>query len=230
MEKLAYVLWRDPGLEPDAFRDRLLAKLPAALASAGAWTLHISVVDSDVAAGASLWIGRTQPKDALVTFWLEVAQDREPAESALRELCDRRAGYLVVESRPLVFDPPDLEAGARTPGFSLVGGIERRDDLTQEEFVRHWQDVHRDVAIETQSSFSYVRNEVVRALTPAAPPWHAIVEEGFPREALDDPMVFYDAGGSEETYRRHLARMLGSCDAFIAMDRVESHPMSEYRF
>jgi hypothetical protein len=55
--------------------------------------------------------------------------------------------------------------------------------------------LQRDTAIEMQSTFGYVRNEVVRALTPDAPPWDAIVEENFPIGALHDPAVFYDAVG-----------------------------------
>jgi len=75
-----------------------------------------------------------------------------------------------------------------------------------------------------------VRNEIVRALTPGAPGWAAIVEEHFPIEALTDPLVWYAAEGSEERYRRHLERMMQSCMAFLAIDRVEAHPMSEYVF
>ena len=48
--------------------------------------------------------------------------------------------------------------------------------------------------------------------------------------SLDDPLVFYDAGGSEERLRENRQRMIESCLAFLALDRVESHPMSEYVF
>ena len=86
------------------------------------------------------------------------------------------------------------------------------------------------MALETQSTFGYVRNEIVRALTPGAPGWAAIVEEHFPIEALTDPMVWYAAEGSQERYRQNLRRMLDSCTAFLAIERVDSHPMSEYVF
>jgi hypothetical protein len=55
------------------------------------------------------------------------------------------------------------------------------------------------------------------------------VEEGFPSEAVTDPMVWYRGGGSEEVMRRNMKRMLESVRAFLDIDRVESHPMSEYR-
>jgi hypothetical protein len=70
---------------------------------------------------------------------------------------------------------------------------------------------------------------VVRALTRNAPGWAGIVEEGFPSEAVTDPMVWYRGEGSEEVMRRNMKRMLESVRAFLDIDRVESHPMSEYR-
>jgi hypothetical protein len=145
-------------------------------------------------------------------------------------ICQRFAGFLVVESQPLRSEKDEDELGWRTPGFSLVGCIPRARDLSREQFVSHWYAVHRDVAIATQSSFSYVRNEIVRPLTPDAPSWDALVEEGFPIGALDDPKIFYDADGSEERHQKNLEQMIESCRVFIDMENVDSHPMSEYRF
>ena len=230
MEKLAYLLWNDaPDLSADDFRDRLLHDLPPALAAAEAMRLKVSVTDSDVGAGEALHLGAHRP-DALVTFWLECCQDRAPAESALRAACDRLAGYLVVESHPLRTSTPEGGEGKRMPGFSLVGCIEPAPGVDPHTFVTTWERVHRDVAIAVQSTFSYVRNEVVRPLTEAAPPWGGIVEEGFPLAALEDPQAFYDAVGDDAKYQDHLKQMVDSCNAFLDMQKVDSHPMSEYRF
>lgn len=238
MEKLAYLLWNEAAkdrraapsdAEADRFRDRLLEALPDALAKAGALRLKISVIDGDVAAGAKLHLGALRP-DALVSFWLECCQDRGPAEAALAAACGRMAGYLVVESHPLRTRTPEGGIGRRMPGFSLVGCIEPKPGVSQAEFVDTWERIHRDVAIDTQSTFSYVRNEIVRPLTADAPDWRGIVEEGFPLEALANPQAFYDAVGDEEKYRKHLALMMESCNAFLSIEKVDSHPMSEYRF
>ena len=115
-------------------------------------------------------------------------------------------------------------------GLRLVTGIEPKDGMSYEDFIDHWHHEHRRCAVETQSTFAYVRNEIVRALTPGAPPFAAIVEEHFPIEALTDPMVWYAAQGSKERFERNLKWMIESCAAFLAMDRVDSHPMSEYVF
>ena len=74
-----------------------------------------------------------------------------------------------------------------------------------------------------------MRNVVVRPLTSDAPPWEGIVEEGFPADAVTDPMKWYCAEGDPEVLKANLGRMIESCKAFLDLDRVESHPMSEYR-
>ena len=48
--------------------------------------------------------------------------------------------------------------------------------------------------------------------------------------ALGDPAVFYDAVGDPERLRRNQERMFRAVQQFIALDRIESHPMSEYDF
>ena len=40
----------------------------------------------------------------------------------------------------------------------------------------------------------------------------------------------YDAVGDEVKYQANLKRMMDSVEAFLWMEKVDSHPMSEYRF
>jgi len=56
------------------------------------------------------------------------------------------------------------------------------------------------------------------------------VEENFPLGALTDPAVFYDAVGDPAQLRSNQERMLRAVESFLALDRIESHPMSEYDF
>lgn len=228
MEKLVYAVWKR-GAEADAaFAKRLLEEVAPRLRPL-VERLRISVVDDDVAAGAKLRLGKLDPpKSGLVSFWLEQSQERAEAEALLAAACARVAGWLVVESRPLVNRTRRAPPGGRTPGFALVTGIEPKDGLPHDEFIRLWYTVQRDTAIETQSTFGYVRNEIVRALTPGAPPWAAVVEENFPIGALTDPAVFYDAVGDPAKLRRNQERMFRAVEGFLALDRVDSHPMSEY--
>ncbi len=227
MEKLVYVLWKR-GAEPsETFKRRLLDETAPRLLALEIERIRISVVDDDVAPGERLRLGQmSPPKDGLLTFWIEQSQDRGHVERVLAGTCGAFAGYLVVESRPLVNRA--ARPGTRTPGFTGVTCIEPAEGVSHAEFVRRWHEQQRACAIETQSTFGYVRNEIVRALTPDAPPWAAIVEENFPLAALTDPAAFYDAVGDPEKLKRNATRMFETCQGFLALDRVESHPMSEY--
>ena len=122
-------------------------------------------------------------------------------------------------------EPP---RGERTPGMCQVTCIAKKPELDYDEFTRIWHDDHKGVAIETQSTTGYVRNEIVRALTPDAPGgWIAIVEETFPIGALTDPKVFYDASTDDEL-RANVGRMVESCNRFLDMEPLEFTHMSEY--
>jgi hypothetical protein len=231
MEKIACVLWKPVGVPDDVFGKSLRAAAPE-LAGLGALSVRVNVVDEHVAEGTAVRVGKMDPpKAAFVTFWLPEADDlRGAIEGALSARASRVAAYLVVESTPIRNTTQLAAPGERTPGFNAVTAIVPKDGLSYDEFIRRWHTEHRVVALETQSTFAYVRNEIVRALTPGAPQWAALVEESFPIEALTDQAVWYAAVGSPERLERHRRRMIESCLAFLALDRIESHPMSEYVF
>jgi hypothetical protein len=140
----------------------------------------------------------------------------------------RHAGYLVLESVPIVNTTQTAAVGERTPGTHTIAFLEKPDRLSYGEWLDLWQGRHTRVAIETQSTFLYIQNAVVRALSEDAPPWVAIVEEGFPREALTDQMVFYDAADSPAKLDANRGRMIESCQRFIDFDQLESHMFSQY--
>ena len=230
MEKICSVLWKRTGQSDDGFRDALLGGAPE-LAKAGALRLRIAAVDAHVAAGTKVRISRMDaPKAALVSYWVHEADTRTSIEAQLARRSGQLTSFLVVESEPIRNTEHVAPIGQRTPGFNLVTCIEPKDGLSYAEFIERWHKEHRAVALETQSTFAYVRNEIVRPLTPGAPGWAAIVEEHFPLEALTDPMVWYAANGSKQIFQQNFQRMMDSCSAFLALDRVDSHPMSEYVF
>src|SRR5258706_5118748 len=228
MEKIACVLWKPAATPDDVFAKELRAAAPE-LARYGAIGVRVNAVDEHVAAGGAVRVGQMDPpKAAFVTFWLhEADQVRVALLDALATRAARVAAYLVVESMPLRNTAQLVPAGERTPGYNLVTCIVPKQGLAYDDFIRLWHTEHRVVALETQSTFAYVRNEIVRALTPDAPHWAAAVEESFPIAALTDPAVWYAAEGLPERLERHRRRMIESCLAFLALDRVESHPMSE---
>ena len=215
MEKLAYLIHQSLDVPGADLRTALIEKAAPTLRQAGAGQIGVSVHDEHVAAGEAVAIRRADPPvRALVTFWMQNADDRAPCEAALAPHAARLDGYLIVESRPLVHEPP---LGERAPGANLVTAITKRADISDAEFFDLWNEEHKKVAIETQSTFGYVRNAVARALTDDAAPWDGIVEESFPIEALTNPHVWYDAK-DEAQYQERL----------LDLERMESTPMSEY--
>ena len=225
MEKLVYLLHRDSGTPGPDWRTALIEEGAPALRAAGAGQICVNVHDEHVARGGGVIISRSDPPlRAMVSFWLQNADDRGPCEEALSGQAAELHGYLTVESRPLLHAPP---IGERAPGANLVTAINKRPDISYERFIDLWTCEHKAVACETQSTFAYVRNAVVRPLTPGAPTRDGIVEESFPIEALTDPHVWYDCHDDEE-YERRLQRMLDSVNAFLDLSVLESIPMSEY--
>lgn len=83
------------------------------------------------------------------------------------------------------------------------------------------------MAIETQSTFGYTQNAVVRPLTPHAPELAGIVEELFPVEAITDLKAFFGASDDTDLQQR-LSRMVASTTAFGANENIDTIPTSRY--
>jgi hypothetical protein len=222
MEKLVYVLFGARGL---VARD-----LARELAKAGARRIALNLADDHVAEKRATRIAREDPPiGAVASFWVDDVDARTPLEDALARRAERLAGYSVLESVALANTTRRAPPGERTPGINVVACISAAPGVSRELFLERWLERHRAVALETQASYAYVRNVVVRPLTANAPAWDGIVEEGFPAEAVGDPLLWYKAD-SRETLQPRLERMLASCRSFLDLARVEQHPLSEYRF
>ncbi len=230
MEKLVYVLWRSQGLTSEDFKAKILGDVCQRFRELGVHGLTLNLVDESIGDATSVRLTRLDPPpDGIINFWLDTADDRAAFEKALAAATSRVAGYWVVESVPIVNTTRKAAPGERTPGINLIALLERPDRISWDDWIDYWHGQHRVVAFETQCTFHYVRNVVVRALTPGAPAWAGIVEEGFPAEAVTNPMKWYKADGSQEVLDRNRRRMIESCQVFLDLDRVESHPMAEYR-
>ena len=225
MEKILYPAWKPDDTCADDFRDVLLLELGPELTGLGVRGLRISVVDSEVEPAAGL---RQQnlgaAMDAMISVWLDSSVYRAPIEAAIAGRVERMAGYLVTESEPL---RSDTSEGKRTPGMAQVVFLQRPERLSEAEWLEIWHGSHTQVAIETQSTFGYRQNVVVRAVTADAPPIDAIIEENFPAEAMSSQHAFY-AADSEEDYQARLKAMIDSCVRFIDFDKINVIPTSEY--
>ena len=229
MEKMMYMVWKHDSDSEAGFRRKLLDELSPQLIGLGARRLRISVVDEDVAPAASLRVECTKPPIAgLISIWADTSVGRRPFEDAIQASVARMAGYLVTESEPIVNTKHVVADGQRTPGMCQVVLLRKPPRLNYEHWLEIWLGSHTQVAIDTQSTFGYRQNVIVRPLTYAAPPYDAIIEELFPAEAMTDPMVFYDAAGDEAKRKRNRKAIIESVVRFIDFDKMDCLPMSEY--
>jgi hypothetical protein len=228
VEKLIYLLWKRPQENAQDWSARLRGPIADGLLKDGAKSVQVDAVDDAVAAGAGLRLESRPVPDGLVMLWMDTANRRQACEQRLAASSARIAGYLVTESRVKDQPPVTVAEGERSWGFSLIGFLQRPPRLTNDEWLKIWLGSHTAVAIETQPTFRYVQNVVTRRLTEDAPVLDALVEEGFPVQALNDPAAFYDAVGNPQKHEANHARMMESCYRFIDFDRIDSLPMSEF--
>lgn len=233
MEKVICALWKSDKEDREAFNARILATLPGALAEAGASQIRINVEDAVTDTGAALRQSRGEPQHhATVQYWMPSANTifRAKPDTVMAAAADRFAAWLVLESNILPNKDHPPAKGARNWGWAQMAFLTRPERLSFGNWLAIWQDHHTRVAIDTQSNFEYVQNIVIRALSPDAPPYAAIVEECFPQEALTNPYVFFDAVGDQAKFDANLATMMDSCDRFIDRGTIDVLPTSQYNF
>lgn len=231
MEKLIYPLWKTQAQDADAFRGQLLAESKSMAELPGVRGLRMAVADSAVAAGQGRRMMATRPlPDAMISVWLDAAaQQRGALESVLDSIVSRYSCYVVTEAEPIVNTRYPAVVGERVHGMCHVVFLQRPPRLSEEQWLANWQGLHTPVAIETQSTFGYRQNVIVRGLSYAAPPLHAMIEEHFPPEAMASDYAFYNVEeGDDDGLGAHANAMIESCTRFIDFDRIDVIPMSEY--
>ena len=226
MEKLVYLLW--PDTEDEGWPDRLRGAVATQLLDTGVRGLQVNVDDRHVAAAMLRINTFDAPVVSVIGVWVDTVAGamRTAVEQILAAASSRIAGYLVTESVPTAAPPCPL--GTRAAGFSNMALLRRPVELAPELWLDRWQNHHTAVAIETQDTFGYLQNVVVRAITPGAPQLDGIVEEMFRIEALDDVHAFYGSGGDQDELDRRLSRMMASVATFGADQNLDVVPSSRY--
>jgi hypothetical protein len=224
MEKVVAVLMAADRDEDWCQRQR--GSVAEAILALGVAGLTVNVRDAAVTHSMMTLTTLDPPAAAVVSMWTQqcYADQTAAALQLLEDECDQLAAYLVTESIPL---QASLELGSRTTGLANVALLRRPAELDQASWLQRWQDDHTPVAIETQSTFGYTQNAVVRPLTPNALPLAGIVEELFPAEAITDLMAFFGAADDADLQQR-LARMVASTSAFGANENIDTVPTSRY--
>jgi hypothetical protein len=231
MEKLLYPLWKPAALDGDAFRDVLLQQLAAQLSElAGVHGVRLCVADSAVAPAAARRIESHAPvPDAMLSLWVDYAGAAMQWEPLVDEYVQRKCAYLVAEAEPLVNqERHPSKPGERVYGMCHVVFMSPPATMAYQEWLAVWKDSHSQIAIDTQSTFGYRQNLVVRRLSDEVVPCHAIVEENFPPQAMTSDHAFYNTGGDEALLKQNMTAMMDSCSRFIDFAQIDVIPMSEY--
>ena len=226
MEKVICALWNRA--DGDTLRGSLLGDLlPGLRRQDWVHTVRVGVVDTAVAPAAGRRMASRDLPDAVISLWLDEARRLAELEPALLAVCERYDAYLVTEAEPLVNARTPGDGNTRGDGFCQVVFLCRPGTMSEQDWLAVWQGSHTQIAIETQSTFGYRQNCVVRALTEDAPEVHAIVEENFPEAAMTSDHAFYNAA-DDATLQKHQQAMMDSCVRFIDFERIDVIPMSEY--
>ncbi|MFO8101751.1 MAG: hypothetical protein R6U37_06270 [Dehalococcoidia bacterium] len=236
MEKLIYLLWAPGERDFDEIGQTLLKDCAPGMLELNPISLSMNLNDSDADIPSPVPPPEgEQLLAAEVSIWLNCYENRSAFEEVLKKADCRMAGYLVTESLYTDYGdneysgPRDWPDGQRSPGILTVAVFEKPEHIPYEEWINRWHGVQSVVSGQVQPRARYVRNEVVRALTPDAPPYKGIVEEAWPSaKHVTDPMLFFCAEGSEEKLTDNINRMMESVNAFLDMDRFRSYTMSEY--
>ena len=224
MEKVIVVLRAAD--RDDDWCARLRGPVADAILRLGVPGLAVNVRDGAVRHSLMTLTTLDPPVAAVVSLWTQQCYgDQVAAALTLLQMeTDDLAAYLVTESVPML---APLEINGRTPGLANIALLRRPAGLDQESWLTRWQHDHTPVAMQTQATFGYTQNVVVRALTPGAPAVAGIVEELFPAEAITDLKAFFGAADDNDLQNR-VSRMVASISAFGANENIDTVPTSRY--
>ena len=227
MEKVMVALRAEPA--DDQWVDRLCGPVATALLELDLPGLVIHVRDAPVRDSLMTLTTLDPPVQALVSLWVQqhYGDQVRRAVDILEPAAEQVAAYLVTESAPM--PPPASPPGQRAAGLANIALLRRPTDMDESTWLTRWHRDHTPVAIATQSTFGYVQNYVVRALTEDAPPVSAIVEELFPIEAAKSLHAFFGAADDADLHDR-LGKMVASTTAFGANVNIDTVPSGRYVF
>jgi hypothetical protein len=236
VEKLIYLIWERPSRDPAELGAQLLTDVAPRLLDAGARGLQVDVDDEHAQVASMVPVPDDElPMRAEVSIWDDAHDDRAPLESILGEVGIRRAGYLVTES--LYRDYGDNEHaakrdwpdGQRSPGIVTVTVFDKPAGVDDESFYGHWYGHQSPMSEWMQPRARYVRNAVVRSLTPGAPRYRAIVEEAWPTiEDLTDLQRFFGVEPGAGDLGERIRIMLDSTKRLADPATLRNYTMSEY--
>jgi hypothetical protein len=236
MEKLVYLVWDRPSRAGADVRAQFLDDIAPQLLDLGVQRLQIDLDDDGAEAASMVPVPDDElPVRACVSLWLDAHDTRAPIEAVLASAGIRRAGYLVTES--LYRDYGDNEHaakrswpdGERSPGITTLTVFDKPAGVDDDTFYGHWYAHQSTMSEWMQPRARYVRNAVVRAITPGAPRYRAIVEESWPTvEHMTNLVTFFGADADPSELGERIRIMLDSTKLLYDPATMRNYTMSEY--
>ena len=231
-----YLVWLDPDFVPQKVRTTMLEVVAPQLLALGVRGLTMDLDDEFAQIPVLMPPPEGEPQvRAIVSVWVDAYDYRGEIESTLSRHATRIAGYQAVESLYRDYggnewsEPRAWPDGDRSPGVLTVSLIEQKRGMDFEDWIRFWHDKQSPMSERIQPRCRYVRNAIFRSITPDAPPYRAIVEEGWPTtDHVTDPMKFYNANGSAATMNANVTTMMEHVGTFIDFDTFRNLTLSEW--
>jgi hypothetical protein len=235
VEKLVYLVWDRPSREPNDIGKQFLDELAPRMLALGTRGLEVHLDDADAQVPTMVPVPDDElPVRAVVSLWVDNHDTHGDFEAILAEAGVRRAGYLVTESLYTDYGgnehapPRSWPDGERSPGLVMLTIFDKPAGMDDDTFYGHWYCHQSPMSEWMQPRCRYVRNAVVRALTPGAPRYKAIVAEAWPNAELltDLPAFFGSADGSDLGERIRI--MLDSTKRLYDPATMRTFTLSEY--
>jgi uncharacterized protein (TIGR02118 family) len=125
-----------------------------------------------------------------------------------------------------VFIPPhhrrNRTSDRRKPMIKSIGLLTRKAELTHEQFVRHWIEIHAPLAHALPGVRRYVQNHIIEERTRADIPATEVAIDGVAELWYDDRAAMDRANASPEAKRLHDdgALFIGRIKSFVVEEKV----------
>ena len=169
---------------------------------------------------------------ASVSLWIDSYDNRSPHESALAMVDAQAYGWIVAESEARAYGEhrtwPD---GERSPGLSITTFFDKKPDVDDETFYRIWHGEHTPLSFVIHPFWMYIRNQVLRSISPGAPAVRGIVYEAVPTdEQMLDFNQFFGCPGEPERLMEQIKVVDDHMNTFGNTATLQCVPMREWIF
>ena len=228
MVKLIFLCRRRPDLTHEQYVERVLrGHVPLALRHHP--TMRGYVVNVVEEAGAGL-----EPLDSIAELTFDSLGDfqerlydspdgRAVIERDVAGFMGSADAYVTHERTQLSIGERDA-TGARSPGVKLMCPVQRRADLSREDFIEHWLGTHAAIARVLHPGLTrYFTNVVELRLGSGGDPWDGFTELHF---ASAEPIAggLFDSAEGERAVRDDIALFIGRAGAYRVAEYVFKLP------